>query len=204
MLFKLRSNAAPPAAFLRWHGEDNLCKVCNSGAMETVDHLLLDCRAYHTLHQQLFTNCARIGQLAHDEQLDCLLDPIFNEKDPAYVEGEDTHIVHFLSECVKHQHELAHPQDGEALDGDTKSEHSSGEQSDLEASGGGDASGGLLLLGGGDEHIFSVSDQCDDLTLISFSSSLPGGLAELDVEGFVRRVREQLSSGANVQKDMAI
>ncbi len=110
---------------------------------------------------------------------------------------------------MKRRHELAHPQggDGEALDGDTESEHSSGEQRDVEASGGGDASGGLLASGGGDERISSVSDQCDqcdDPTLISFSSSLPGGSAELDVEGFVRGVREQLSSGANVQKDTAI
>jgi hypothetical protein len=213
MLFKLRSNAAPTAAFLRWRGEDNLCKVCNSGAVETVEHLLLDCGAYRALRQQLFTSCERIGQLAREEQLDRLLDPIFDEEHPAYVEGEDTHTVHFLTECVKRRHELAHPQggDGEALDDDTESEHSSGEQCEVDASSGGDASGGLLASGGGegricsdDVHVSSVSEPVYDPSFISFPSSLPVGAAELDVASFVRGVREQMSSGANVPSDAAI
>ncbi len=77
-------------------------------------------------------------------------------------------------------HELAHPQggDGEALDDDTKSEHS---ENELGASGGGS---------GSDDVFLRVSmTVCMMIMFISIYSTLPEGAAELEVAGFVQEVQ---------------
>ncbi len=77
------------------------------------------------------------------------------------------------TEGVKCRHELAHLQGGygEALDGDTKLNHSSGKQNELEASGGGSSGSG----GGSGDLIFSVYDPEYDPSFYLFFFFTPLG-----------------------------
>ncbi len=108
------------------------------------------------------------------------------------------------TEGMKCRHELAHWQggDGEALDGNTELVHISGKQSKLEASSCGDTSGG----GGGydHDHIFSIFKPMCDLSYNLFFFFTPWALAQLEMEGFMRKVWPFLiSCGADVQMNMA-